>query len=136
MYVKIASNKKCTHLLFSEQKIIPSLIRKGSLLINVFWKVSHNLTASNKDFSCHPYFLFFLFFCLFAISWAAPTAYGGSQASGLMELWLPAYTRATAMQDPSHVCDLHHSSRQRRILNPLSKGRDRTCNLMVPSRIR
>ena len=26
----------------------------------------------------------FLFFCLFAISWAAPTAYGGSQARGLI----------------------------------------------------
>ena len=39
------------------------------------------------------------------------------------------------MRDPSHVCNLHHSPRQRRIINPLSKGRDRTCNLMVPSRI-
>ena len=37
--------------------------------------------------------------------------------------------------DPSHVCDLHHSSRQHRIVNPPSKGRDRTRNLMVPSRI-
>ena len=27
-------------------------------------------------------FLFFYFFCLFAISWAAPAAYGGSQARG------------------------------------------------------
>ena len=52
------------------------------------------------------------------------------------ELQLPAYTRATATPDPSHVCDLYHSSWQCRILNPLSKGRDRTCNLMVPSRIR
>jgi len=25
-----------------------------------------------------------VFFCLFAISWAAPTAYGGSQARGLI----------------------------------------------------
>ena len=46
-----------------------------------------------------------------------------------------AYTRATAMPDPSRVCDLHHSSQQRRILNILSKARDRTGNLMVPSRI-
>ena len=43
---------------------------------------------------------------------------------------------ATATRDPSRVCNLHHSSRQRRIVNPLSKGRDRTRNLMVPSRIR
>ena len=28
------------------------------------------------------------------------------------ELQLLAYATATAMQDPSHVCDLHHSSQQ------------------------
>ena len=28
------------------------------------------------------------------------------------ELQLPAYITATAMPDPSCVCDLHHSSRQ------------------------
>ena len=53
-----------------------------------------------------------------------------------LELQLPAYARATATRDPSCICNLHHSSRQRRIINPLSKGRDRTRNLMVPSRIR
>ena len=51
------------------------------------------------------------------------------------ELQLPAYTPATATPDLSLVCDLHHSSRQCRILNPLRKARDRTRNLMVPSRI-
>ena len=39
------------------------------------------------------------------------------------------------MRDLSHVCQLHHSARQRRILTPLSKAKDRTHNLMVPSRI-
>ena len=28
------------------------------------------------------------------------------------ELQLPAYTTAPEMPDPSHICDLHHSSRQ------------------------
>ncbi|MCL6561276.1 MAG: TSUP family transporter [Firmicutes bacterium] len=42
---------------------------------------------------------------------------------------------ATAVPDLSRVCSLYHSSWQRQILNPLSKGRDRTGNLMVPSRI-
>ena len=32
------------------------------------------------------------------------------------ELQLLAYTTATAMQDPSHVCDLHHSLQQHWIL--------------------
>ena len=40
-----------------------------------------------------------------------------------LELSLPAYTAATATQDPNLVCDLHHSSRQCRILNPLSKAK-------------
>ena len=52
------------------------------------------------------------------------------------ELQPPAYTRATATPDLSRVCNLHHSSRQRQILNPLSKTRDRTRNLKVPSQIR
>ena len=42
------------------------------------------------------------------------------------ELQLPAYSTATAVQDPSYVCDLHHSLWQHRILNPLSEAKDRT----------
>ena len=51
------------------------------------------------------------------------------------ELHLPATATATATatQELNLVVDLHHSSRQRRIVNPLSKARDRTYNLMVPS---
>ena len=40
------------------------------------------------------------------------------------ELQPPTSTTATATPDPSHVCDLHHSSRQCHILNPLSKAKD------------
>ena len=43
-----------------------------------------------------------------------------------MELQVPAYTTATATPDPSHICNLHHSSWQRQILNALSKARDQT----------
>ena len=62
-----------------------------------------------------------------------PMAYGGSQARGLIKAVAPAYTRATATPDPSCIYDLHRRSRQRRILNPLSKAGIQTCNLMVPS---
>ena len=41
-----------------------------------------------------------------------------------LELQLPVYVTATATQDPSCICDLHHSSWQHQILNPLSKARD------------
>ena len=42
---------------------------------------------------------------------------------------------ATAMQDPSHVCDLNHISQQHRILNPLSEARNRTRILVDTSHI-
>ena len=49
-----------------------------------------------------------------------------------LEVQLSAYTTATATQHPSCVYDLHHSTQQCWILNPLSEARDRICNLMVP----
>ena len=51
------------------------------------------------------------------------------------ELQLLAYPTATAMWDPSRIFDLHHSSRQCRILNPLSEARDQTCILMDAGQI-
>ena len=48
------------------------------------------------------------------------------------ELQLPADTIATATQDLSHVFDLHHTSGQCWIINPLSKARDQTHILMDP----
>ena len=52
------------------------------------------------------------------------------------DLQPPAYTTATATPDSSHVCDLHHTSQQCWILNPLNKASDRTCILMDASQIR
>ena len=42
------------------------------------------------------------------------------------ELQLLAYTTATAMPDLSRISDLHHSSWQCRILNPLRRAGDQT----------
>ena len=67
-----------------------------------------------------PEFAFFIFI-VFLLFRAAPAAYGSSQARVKLELQLPAYVTATAMQDLSHVCNLHHSSWKCRILNPLSE---------------
>ena len=49
------------------------------------------------------------------------------------ELQLPAYAAATATQDPSCVCNLHHSSWQHRIRDPMSEARDRNHTLMETS---
>ena len=47
----------------------------------------------------------------------------------------PQPTPQPTAWDPSCVCDLHHSSQQCQILNPLSKAGDQTCNLIVSSQI-
>ena len=51
-----------------------------------------------------------------------------------LELQLPAYITATAMQDPNHICD-HHRSWLRQILNLLSEAGDQTWVLMNPSQL-
>ena len=51
------------------------------------------------------------------------------------ELQLLSYATATTMPDPSHVFNLHHSSQQCQILNPLMEARDRTCVLKGTSRL-
>ena len=103
----------------------------------------------------------FVFCCLGLHQWHMEVPRLGVE----LELQPLAYATATAMQDPSHVCNLHHSSWQCQILNPLTgpgvksepwlpayatatatrnlssnsnplnKARDRTRNLMVPSQI-
>ena len=80
------------------------------------------LMSSNVEFlDLYKYSFFFFFFR------ATPTTYGSSQARGAAsELQLPAYTTVTATWDLIHVCNLHHSSGQRKILNPLSEARDQT----------
>ena len=51
------------------------------------------------------------------------------------KLQLPAYATASATRDTSHVCNLHHSSWQYWILNPLNEARDQTRVLMDASRV-
>ena len=53
-----------------------------------------------------------------------------------LELQPPAYVTATVTPDLSRICDLHHSSQQGQLLNPLSKAGDGTCILVDTSQIR
>ena len=48
-----------------------------------------------------------------------------------LELYLLAYTIATAMWDPGRICDLYCSSQQCQILNPLSEAFVLTDNRIV-----
>ena len=102
--------------------------------------VYHTDWFSDFEKSLHPWDKFPLMYdpfccycCCCCFVWffkAVPAIYGSSQARGWMELQLPAYPTATETQDLSHVCELHHSSRQHWILNPLIEARDQTHVLM------
>jgi len=75
----------------------------------------------------------FLFFCPFR---SAPVAYESSHARS----WIRAAAAGLcyshiSMWDPSWVCDLHQSSQQCQILNPLIKAKDWTHILMDTSRV-
>ena len=89
-----------------------------SLCYSKFYLLDTGYISFYYYYYCYCYY----YYCLFR---AASTACGCSQARGQI--------RATARSKPC-LC-LHHSSGQRWILNPLSGARDRTHNLMVPTRI-
>ena len=74
-----------------------------------------------------------LFFLSFVILGPHPQHMEVPRLGFKLELLPPAYAGATATPDPNRVCDLHHSSQHRQILNPLSEVGNLTCNLMVPS---
>ena len=87
-----------------------------------FWALCHVLNPLSHNGNTPPFFFFS--FLSFVLLGPHPQHMEVSRLGVQWELQLPAYTRATAAQDPSHVCNLHHSSWQRWILNPLRKARE------------
>ena len=67
-----------------------------------------------------PLFIYLFIFFLGLYLWHMEVLRLGVKS----ELQPPAYTTATAVQDPSCVCNLHHSSRQCWIPDSLSEARD------------
>ena len=61
---------------------------------------------------------FYLFIFLFAFLGPHPRHVEVPRLGVKLELQLPAYAIVIAMPNPSHVCNLHHSSWQRWIFNP------------------
>ena len=84
---------------------------------------------------CKSLLLICLFIYLFCFLGLHPQHMEVPRLGVELELQLLACATATAAQDPSHICDLHHSSCQCQILNPLSKARVQTLILMDTSQI-
>ena len=95
-------------IIFSNSSFIK---RGGNLWYPPMWKIPKVSIGYKDEF----FFFWSFFFCLFwRSSW---------------DIWrFPGWG-----SNQSCSCNLHHSSWQCLILNPLSKARDWTCNLMVPS---
>ena len=81
-------------------------------------------------------FIYFFYFLSFVFLGQHPWHMEVPRLGVESKLQLLAYTTAIATLDPSCVYELHHRSRQHRLLNPLSKARDRICILMDASQIR
>ena len=90
-------------------------------------------TLSEKVLPCFLFFFFFFFLCFLGLHLQHMKV---PRLGVESELQLPAYAAATSRPDLNCVCDLQHSSEQRQIPSPLSKGRDRTQVLMDISQVR
>ena len=90
------------------------------------------LAGSVLQFLFQPFYSIFHSFphvCLFVFSFFVGPHLQHMEVPRLgvkSKLQLPAYTRATATPDLSHIFDLHHSLWQCQILTPVSKVRDQT----------
>ena len=79
---------------------------------------------------------FYLFIYLFMLFRALPMAYGSSQAGGQIRAAAASLYHSQSNMGSSRICNLHHSTQQHQILNPLIKGRNWTHVLMDTSQVR
>ena len=93
--------------------------------------ISQELREKHRILDCMVTKVFCLFVCFFLELhlWHMEVPRLGIES----ELQLPAYATGIAMRGLGHICDLHCSSRQCWIINPLSKARDQTRVLMDTS---
>ena len=77
-------------------------------------------------FACFCFLFVCLFVCLGLYLWHMKVSRLGVKS----ELQPLAYATATVTPDLSRICNLHHSSWQRRILKPQSEAGDRTTSVL------
>ena len=101
------------------------------------WKIIYHANSNGKKarmpvltLDKNSLFFFFFFFLFLGVHlWQMEVSQLGVES----KLQLLAYTTAIATWDPNCVFNLHHSSRQHWIPDPLSEARCRTCILMDTS---
>ena len=112
----------CAHV-YIHQGTVALCIKIDYFYVYRMWQTADTLQYP------FPLLLLLLFFFFMA----SPATYRILEIPGpgvKSELQLLAYVIATATLDPSCICNLCHGLWQHQILNPLGKGKDRTCILM------
>ena len=125
---------KLEHPLTSYIKINSKCVKHLNIILDSVKLLEENIIRKLFDIN-HSYIDIFIFLS-FVFLGPHPQQMEVPRLGVELEVQPLAYARATAMPDPSSVCDLHHSSQQRRILNPLRKARDQTRILVDPSWVR
>ena len=110
--LKFMFRKKC-HVTYMSDKVKAVTVSRYFTII-----------SSPKFQFCFLGFLFFVF-CFFGFLGPRPGHMEVLRIGVKLELQLLTYAIATATPDLSRICNLHHSSEQRQILNPLSEAKDR-----------
>ena len=118
-------------LMFKFPSVVIYLLSKKNSLSTSFW-VDLLVMKSLFPFIWEYIYIYIFFFCFLG---PHPQHMEVPRVGVKSERQLPATATATAMWDPSRVCNLHHSSWQLQIPDPLSKARNRTRILMDTSRI-
>ena len=103
------------------------LITKGYQILSNATSEPTEMSMWSLSFILLTWYTTWIHFFLFCLFRATPAACGSSQARVESEMQLPTYTTATAMSNPSLICNLHHSSWPHQILNPLREARNYTC---------
>ena len=122
-------------------KVLTSLEHLRQCDFKAFWNYP---CLGRSEIVFFSFFLFLSHFLSLSLSFSLSLSLSGPhpwhmeipRLGAESELQLLTYTTATAMWDPSHICDLYQSSPQCWILNTLSKARDRTRVLMDSLQIR
>ena len=118
------SNQEFLHLHNVDNNIIHLVWLLGKFIL--FYFILRITTFLN-------FYYLFIYFCFLG---PHPQHMGVPRLEVKSQLQLTASATAKATQDPNRICNLHHSSQQHWILNPLSEARDWTRNFMVPHWIR
>ena len=117
------------HWGYLQEKVIGGEKKKGHYDSNLLLKPTLSAVKIPCNDYCYLWWEYFTLckFCLFVFLFrAVPAAYGSYWSRGQIRAAAEAYTTATAVLDPSCICDPCHSSQQCQILNSLNEARDQT----------